>query len=158
MLGSTGPASPTTSNRPSPAHRPSHPSPKDALPSFYSFPLSHHPKAPMRGRQHSSGGRRLLQKCSNRWPQELGRGLRSNRSGLTGEARCGWQGDCCGCCTDRSSRAGHELQDRPAADDAPEAPRLAAGKELACPLRIPVSCVRDRERTRCGRLGVRGSS
>lgn len=37
-----------------------------------------------------------------------------------------------GSCTDQSSRAGHEFQDRPAADDAPETPRLAASKELAC--------------------------
>lgn len=40
--------------------------------------------------------------------------------------------------TDQSSGAGHEFQDRPAADDAPETPGLASGEELACSLGIPV--------------------
>lgn len=54
-------------------------------------------------------------------------------------------------CTDQSSRAGHEFQDRPATDDAPEAPRRATGKELAC---TPSDTYGDRDRGGCGSLGA----
>jgi hypothetical protein len=62
----------------------------------------------------------------------LGRGLGWSRSRLTRELVEAGRATACGSCTDQSFRAGHEFQDRPAADDAPETLRLAAGKELSC--------------------------